>query len=126
MPKAKAKKTAVRLLKFSDVLDDIAEVLTGASPEWIAEIHNQVCANCKILYVGDSLWAECLRDKNDKLVHIGDQVIMPEPNETDMHQHSFVGRIDDLYNKKGTICVVDQDDECFEIEANRVLLDEGE
>jgi len=126
MPKGKkTEETSPRLLNFQDVIDDIACVLGGADGEYVAKVHNGICSN-KVVAVEDSLWAECLKDRNGKDVHIGDDVDMPYPESSDLHQNEFTGRIKDLYVKKGTVCVVDQDDECFEIEASRVELSEAE
>ena len=51
---------------------------------------------------------------------IGDSVEVPDPDETDIHNHSFVGTIIDFRN--GNAVVEDGDGECFEIEVERLTL----
>lgn len=58
-----------------------------------------------------------------KTFKIGDTIIMPEPNDTDIWQYgNFSARIVDERN--GNFVVEDQDSDFFEIEKNRVLPDE--
>lgn len=55
-------------------------------------------------------------------VEIGNMVVAPEPNETDLHQHSFQGHLESI--RQGTEgllgYVVDGDDNGFEIELDRL------
>ena len=51
---------------------------------------------------------------------IGDSVEVPDPDETDIHNHSFVGTIIDF--RTGNAVVEDGDGECFEIEVERLTL----
>ena len=58
-------------------------------------------------------------DVNGKEINHGDEVLMPEPNGTDIHNHDFVGYVNDILDN-GNIIVEDGDSDFFEIEANRV------
>jgi hypothetical protein len=51
---------------------------------------------------------------------IGDSVEVPDPDDSDIHNHSFVGTIIDFRN--GNAVVEDGDGECFEIEVERLTL----
>ena len=51
---------------------------------------------------------------------IGCSVIVPDPNDTDIHNHSFVGMIKDFRGDNAVI--EDMDGYCFEIETNRLTL----
>jgi len=58
-------------------------------------------------------------DKNGKEIHHFASVEVPEPNDSDNYNFSFVGTaIDHLDN--GNVIVEDGDSDCFEIEANRL------
>lgn len=52
---------------------------------------------------------------------IGDSVEVPDPNDSDIHNHSFVGTIVDFRN--GNAVVEDGDGDCFEIEVERLTLE---
>lgn len=49
---------------------------------------------------------------------VGDEVEVPEPNETDLHNHSFVGTIIDFRHEYAV--VEDGDGNCWEIEVDRL------
>ena len=51
---------------------------------------------------------------------IGESVEVPEPDDTDIHNHSFVGVIKSFRN--GNAVVEDGDGDCFEIEVERLKL----
>ena len=58
-------------------------------------------------------------DKNGiEIKHLA-SVLVPEPNETDIHLFPFTGTATDLL-PDGTVIVEDQDSDFFEIEANRL------
>ena len=61
-------------------------------------------------------------DKNDNTIFNGDIVITPEPNDSDIHEHSFRGIVIDIYTN-GNCVIEDSDGDCFEIEGNRLELD---
>jgi len=62
-----------------------------------------------------------LTDNNGFEIELGDEVTIPEPNNTtDYHKNSFVGTVVGLNEDTDMVLVKDQDDDCFEIEANRV------
>jgi hypothetical protein len=59
-------------------------------------------------------------DKNGKqITDRTHQVLVPEPNETDIHIFEFVGRVADILDN-GNVIVEDMDSDFFEIEANRL------
>lgn len=66
-----------------------------------------------------------LYDKNGIEIRLTAEVNVPEPNETDIHQHEFTGSILQIL-ENGNVIVVDGDSDCFEIEANRleIVVDE--
>lgn len=57
-------------------------------------------------------------DSKGKLVKDGDSVVVPDPNDSDIHQHSFDGIVTEFRN--GNAIVVDMDDNSFEIEPHRL------
>lgn len=58
-------------------------------------------------------------------IEIGDAVSAPEPNESDIHNHSFLGTVKSFRN--GNVVVEDSEGDCFEFEPDRLLvLDESE
>ena len=60
-------------------------------------------------------------DKEGRIIRKGDMVIVPDPNDSDIHQHSFVGEVIDINFE---MCVVeDGDGDCFDIEGIRLELD---
>ena len=61
------------------------------------------------------------KDKNGMAIGLDDDVIVPEPNETDIHICSFTGFVDDIL-ENGNIIVSDSEGDSFEIEAERLEL----
>jgi len=58
-------------------------------------------------------------DKNGiEIIHLA-SVLVPEPNETDIHNFPFAGTATDLLDN-GNVIVEDGDSDFFEIEANRL------
>lgn len=57
-------------------------------------------------------------DMNGKAIQPFDDVIVPNPNETDIHNFEFQGMVDGFRN--GNVLVVDQEGDCFEIEPERL------
>lgn len=58
-------------------------------------------------------------DKNGREIGIGDTVNVGEPRCNDLHQYAFTGTVLDVY-EDGTICVSDQDSDCFDVDADNV------
>ena len=58
-------------------------------------------------------------DINKNIIYIDDNVIVPEPNESDLHNFSFVGNVIDIL-ENGNVIVEDGDFDCFEIESDRL------
>ena len=54
------------------------------------------------------------------LIETGDLVDMPDPNESDLYNHSFEGIVIGFHDTYVT--VEDQDGDCFDIEPERVTL----
>ena len=61
-----------------------------------------------------------LKDAHSAELHLKDQVIVPDPEAGDLWQHSFTGAIISTTRGDGIVCVKDQDDDCWNVEANRV------
>ena len=59
-------------------------------------------------------------DLNGDAIELFDEVDVPEPNDTDIHNFSFTGMVDSFRN--GYVVVVDADGDCFEIEPERLEL----
>jgi len=63
-------------------------------------------------------------DRNGNIIAEGDEVTVPNPNSSDIHNHSFVGYVKDILVERGTAIVVDGDDNSFEIECDRLALED--
>ena len=61
-------------------------------------------------------------DKNGNLLEVGQDVVVPNPNGSDIHHHSFIGYVNDILEARGTVIVEDQDSDFFEIEAERLVI----
>jgi len=61
-------------------------------------------------------------DKNGNILDVGDEVIVPDPIASDLHNFSFIGHVTDILVDRGTAIVEDQDSDFFEIECDRLLL----
>lgn len=63
-----------------------------------------------------------LADKNGKTVEVGDMVRMPSPSEygTDSWNNEFVGTVIDIDEETENVTVVDQEDDCFDVDPIRV------
>lgn len=57
-------------------------------------------------------------------VEVGQSVNVPEPDDTDIHSHEFIGTVTDILPERGTIIVEDGDSDFFEIEVERLTLTE--
>jgi hypothetical protein len=53
-------------------------------------------------------------------IKIGDSVLVPEPNETDIHLHEFCGYVHSFRGQNAIIA--DGENEFFEIEIERLTL----
>lgn len=64
---------------------------------------------------------------------VGRTVIVPEPNEADLHNHEFIGIVIGVnrngcrnwLSKDALVMVIDQDDNVFEIELDRLQTVKG-
>ena len=61
-------------------------------------------------------------DKHGNLLEKHQGVEVPDPNSSDMHQHSFVGTVIDVLEDRGTAIVEDQCSDVFEIETERLVI----
>ncbi len=59
-----------------------------------------------------------MKDKNGKIISIGDSVDVPKPNKSDMHNFEFRGTVYSFEDE--LVIVVDGDDEYFNIEPERL------
>ena len=55
------------------------------------------------------------------MIVIGSSVMVPEPNESDIHEHSFVGTVVGVFYS-GIATVLDQEDDAFDVEIDRLSL----
>jgi hypothetical protein len=51
-------------------------------------------------------------------IKVGDEVIVPDPIDGDIHHHEFVGHVTDI--RDGIAVVEDQDSDFFELELDRL------
>ena len=63
-------------------------------------------------------------DKNNNPLKIYDNVLVPEPNGSDIHSHEFVGTIKGFRGENSV--VEDGDDNIFEIESKRLEINTDE
>ena len=59
-----------------------------------------------------------MKDSKGNEIKLGMTVEVPEPNESDLHNHDFVGCVDSFRN--GLVIVQDQDNEFYSIEPERL------
>ena len=97
----------------------LADVVTGLdSMNGLLQRNQEDCFNAQIFTnnIDDS---DILEPQPE--FEIGDSVEVPDPNDSDIHNHSFVGTIVDFRN--GNAVVEDGDGDCFEIEVERLTLE---
>jgi hypothetical protein len=63
-------------------------------------------------------------DLKCRLLEKGQQVNVPDPNSSDIHNHSFIGTVIDILEDRGTAIVEDQCGDAFEIEGDRLEIKE--
>ncbi len=61
-------------------------------------------------------------DKNNFLINIGDPVLVPQPNDSDLHNHEFLGTVISIDKY---VTVEDSEGDCFDIEPERLEVVEG-
>lgn len=59
-------------------------------------------------------------DLKCNLIEKGNSVNVPDPNSSDIHNHSFIGTVIDVLEDRGTAIVEDQCGDVFEIEGDRL------
>lgn len=57
-------------------------------------------------------------DMNGKAIETFDDVLVPEPNDSDIHNFEFQGMVDGF--RHGNVIVVDGDGDAFEVEPERL------
>lgn len=55
------------------------------------------------------------------MIVIGTEVRVPEPNASDIHDHSFVGIVVGVFYN-GLSTVLDQDEQAYDIETSRLIV----
>jgi len=65
-----------------------------------------------------------MTDTRGFLIEIGMEVVVPAPNSSDIHNFSFVGTVVDILEDRGTAIVEDQESDFFEIECDRLTINE--
>lgn len=63
-------------------------------------------------------------DKKGNLLEIGQNVVVPDPNDSDLHYYSFVGIVIDVLENRESVMVKDNNLEFFEIEADKVVIND--
>lgn len=64
-----------------------------------------------------------MKDKNGRIIHIGDSVDVPEPNGSDIYLFEFRGTVVDIhYEGQGLVVVEDNNSDFFEIESERLVV----
>ena len=59
-------------------------------------------------------------DRKGNLLEAGQEVNVPDPNDSDIHHHSFIGHVTDVLEDRGTAIIEDQDSDFYEIETDRL------
>ena len=98
----------------------LADVVTGLdSINGLLQRNQEDCFNAQIFTsdVSDSDITNVVPE-----FEIGDSVIVPDPIEGDIHNHSFVGSIVDFKGELAT--VEDMEGNCFDIEIERLSYDD--
>lgn len=62
-------------------------------------------------------------DRDGRVIEDGFRVEVPAPNEDDLYNYEFVGTVVG-FKEKGLVIVIDQDDNEWDIEAERVRIEE--
>lgn len=63
-------------------------------------------------------------DKKSNLLEDSQSVNVPQPQGNDRHKNAFVGTIIDVLEDRGTAIVEDQCGNAFEIEAERLVIND--
>ena len=63
-----------------------------------------------------------LVDSKGTQLKLGSIVLVPSPKASDLWEHEYVGTIISTTRGDGVICVRDQEDDCWDVEALRVTL----
>jgi len=61
-------------------------------------------------------------DRNGNLLEKYQGVNVPDPNNSDIHNHAFMGTVIDVLEDRGTAIVEDQCGDVFEIEGDRLKI----
>ena len=95
------------------VTDDEAQEVLGLS------LTNE--ATMEQIWQSISIFGEMKGYKEVGSIQEGDFVLVPEPNNTDIHNHEFTGEVISISN--GIATVEDGDGDCFDIEIERLKLE---
>ena len=98
----------------------LADVVTGLdSINGLLQRNQEDCFNAQI-FVSDVSDSDITNVTPE--FEMGDSVEVPDPNDSDIHNHSFVGTIVGFRGELAT--VEDGDGDCFDIEVERLTLAE--
>ena len=65
-----------------------------------------------------------MKDINNTVIKIGQTVLVPDPNNDDIHNHSFVGTVEQFRGEYVT--VIDGEGDCFDIEPERLEIQDDD
>ena len=127
MDKLEEFKPGKRIIGIEEAIDKIVEHVRAADVDTVErifaeefgyEVESDLSTENLICVPGPM----CGGLLNEKDFLMGAQVELPEPNETDGHSFSFVGTVVGVKGEFGSeiLTVTDQDDNTYDIEANRV------
>ena len=63
-------------------------------------------------------------DRNGNLLEKYQGVDVPDPINSDMHNHAFMGTVIDVLEDRGSAIIEDQCGDVFEIEAERLVIND--
>ncbi|MDD1710956.1 MAG: hypothetical protein LUQ37_08640 [Methanoregulaceae archaeon] len=119
------KKRAGRLVKALVKRDKKALRNLGVNYCCLAEYENAAFFTREIdgAFGGVSVKSTGLKDSKGKVIHEGDQVLVPSPSRKDDYwKHEFQGQVHCRKNKSSLICVIDQDDNGWDVEHERLTI----
>jgi len=67
---------------------------------------------------------EIMLDRNGNFLEKYQGVDVPDPNSSDIHNHAFMGTIIDILESRGTAIIEDQCGDVFEIETERLVIND--
>ena len=74
---------------------------------------------------GKTVQFDSVLDKNGKAIGASDEVDVPAGAIYSLPLHEFRGRVVEVFPNTGMVCVADQDDDCYDMEASNVTIVEA-